>query len=342
VSRWAGFTGLAWGGLVVACAGAPDTGTSSLSEAVVGGEVSGEGDDFVVRVTAREATPLADVACSGTLLAPNLLMTALTCVTVFDALGRFACEADGNLQAGEDGGWVGETLAPELVEVSVGTTLPPMVAARGTRVFGTGSTVACIDNIAFVVLDTNLPVRKIPVRIDRPVAPGELMTVIGYGQNGFSDVPRARRSGVLVLEVGPDDTSGGTGTTAPRTFIVGDGPCPGDNGAPALSDETGAVTGVFARNFTGNCLLSGTRGWFTKLAPYAALLRRAFDAAGQEPLVEGETPAQIVARPHQPSCTLGAADAQAELAGPALFALVVFGARRRAARARNTRLPPRS
>jgi hypothetical protein len=343
MSHWVRLVAMALGAVAVGCADAPDTGSSSLSEAVVGAEASGDSDDFVVRVTSHETKPLDDVTCSGTLLAPNLLVTALTCVTVFEALGAFSCESDGNLQAGDDAGWIGETLEPGRVEVSAGTALPPVVVAHGTRVLGTGSTVACIDNIAFVVLDTDLPVRKIPVRVARPVVRGELMTVIGYGQTDIPDVPRARRSGVPVLDVGPDDTSGGAGTAAPRTFIVGEGPCPGDNGAPALSDETGAVTGVFASNFGGNCLLGGTRGWFTKLSPYAALLRRAFEEAGQEPLLEGESPSGAPARARaHASCALGAgSDAPASWV-PALFAVVLLGARGRGARARHARPAPRS
>jgi hypothetical protein len=343
MSHWARLFGTALGGLAVACAGAPDTTTTFLNEAVVGGEASGASDDFVVRVTGRETRPLDDISCSGTLLAPNLLMTALMCVAVFEVGAAYSCESDGSLQPGNDGGWIGETLDPERVEVSVGTTLPPVVMAHGTRVLGTGSTVACIDDIAFVVLDTDLPVRKIPVRIDRPVLRGELMTVIGYGQTDIDGVPRARRSGVPVLDVGPDDTSGPAGTAAPRTFTVGDGPCPGDNGAPALSDETGAATGVFFRNFSGNCLPSGTRGSFMKLSPYAALLRRAFEEAGQEPLLEGESPTRAPARARaHGSCALGAGSGAPASWVPALFALLLFGGRRRAARARHTRRDPRS
>jgi hypothetical protein len=332
VNRCIRLLGAACGVLATACAAAPELSPSSLREAVAGGEVSGPDDDFVVRVNGRETKPLDGVSCTGALLAPNLLVTALNCVAVFDAGARFSCESDGNLVRGSVGGWIGETLPPESIEVSVGTTSPPVVMAHGTSVLGTGSTVACIDNIAFVVLDTDLPARTVPIRIERPVVPGELMTVIGYGQSESTDTPRRRRSGVPVLDVGPDDTSGSPAPVAPRTFMLGDGPCPGDTGGPTLSDETGAVTGVFAFNFSGTCPLPGMRASVMKLSPYASLLLRAFDEAGQMPLLEGELPARAAAGGKaKASCALAAGNGPIQVGVPTLFVLVVLLARRRGA-----------
>ncbi len=273
----------------IACADARGRDGAAQRSPVIGGEVSDDADDAVVRVVARQPEPYVDLACSGVLVAPNVLVTALHCVAVFDANASFGCRPDGTLVASSRGGWIGEALDPGLIEVSFGTRLPIKVDARGVRVLGTGSTAVCIDDIAFVVLDTALPSAGLPVRVQRPVVAGESMTVIGFGQSAMPGVVRARRAGVPVLVVGPDDTSSGVGVAAPRTFIVGDGPCAGDNGAPALSDESGAVTGVFAFNFSGECERSGTRGWFTKLAPFANLQRDAFELAGQQPQEEGVT-----------------------------------------------------
>jgi hypothetical protein len=325
------------GALAVACADAPDFPIASSGEAVSGGEVSGAADDFVVRVASRQPEPYDGIVCSGTLLAPNLLLTALHCVAVFDAWSGFTCLSDGSLAHGSAGGWIGETLAPADIEVSVGTALPLAVAARGASVFGSGSTVVCVDDIALVVLDTDLPVPGVPVRLERPVVEGERMTVIGYGLNDGRDVLRARRSGVPVLDVGPDDTSSGPGTAAPRTFIVGDGPCSGDNGGPSLSDETGAVTGVFAFGFSGDCTQPGTRGSFTKLAPFQSLLERAFQAAGRDPEVEGEELAAAAPMGSDTSCSVGrAGGGQAPLPLSLWVVVGVLLARRGAARPTGT------
>jgi hypothetical protein len=304
------------------------------------GEASGEEDDAVVRITSRQPSPLFPFWCSGVLLAPNLVMTALSCVSVYDNSDlNYSCESDGTLSPGRSGGSISKPLDPERIEVFFGTELsaapdPPIaVHARGREVFGSGSATVCRDEIALVVLDTPLPSAGLPIRLEKPVVRGERMTLIGYGVNDV-DALRARRSGVPVLEVGPDDTSDGPGLAYPRTFTVGDGPCSSDSGGPAISEETGAVAGIFAHNF-GQCQEPGTRGWYTKIAPYATLVQRAFEAAGGEPMVE---PAPQQAAPASGSgCTVTRAS---DRCGSVAFlgALVsVLTLRRRGARVRTPR-----
>lgn len=336
MSRSARFTCAALGALAAACAGAPETNaTDRLGQAVSGGEISGPEDDFVVSIIGRQPKPYDDDACTGTLLAPNLIVTALHCVAVFDGMAPFSCLSDGSLAPSSTGGWIGETLPPEHIEVYFGNTVPLTLAAHGALVLGTGSALVCVDDVAFVVLDTALPLAGVAVRNERPVVTGERMTIIGYGANDFVDLPRARRSGVPVLGVGPDDTSGGVRSVAPRTFVVGDGPCR-DFGAPALSDETGAVTGVFAFDFFGDCTVPGTRGSFMQLSPYAALVRRAFDAAGAMPKLE--TPLQSSASPRsEGSCSFDAGEGDPASAASVCSALGVLLARRRRANVRTTR-----
>jgi hypothetical protein len=325
------------GAFAAACGdagGMADGNATSRSEAVFGGELSGPEDDAVVRVVARQPKPYYPMSCTGTLLAPNLLVTALHCVAVFDALGRFECRSNGSLEPSLGGGWIGEPVEPELIDVYFGPTLPPVAAAHGLSVFGVSSTSVCLDDIAFVVLDTALPSRGLPVRIEPRVQKGETMTVIGYGLNETPEVDRARRSGVPVLDVGPDDTSTGLGTAAPRTFILGDGGCVGDNGAPALSDETGAVTGVFAFPIGGECTeQSGARGWFTQLAPYTRLLESAFELAGAEPRTDAQASAAPATR--SSGCALGAPAPRGTPSDGALVAFLVLFASRRAVRARS-------
>ncbi|HEY3500203.1 MAG TPA: trypsin-like serine protease [Polyangiaceae bacterium] len=325
--------GATFGVLAASCAGVPESSLSSHGEAVSGGEISGAVDDFVVRLRVDQPDPYEDVSCSGVLLAPNLVLTALHCVAVYDGPDEFWCRPDGSLGPGPTGGWIGETVDPGGIDVIFGTELASGVAARGTSVLGSGSTVVCVDDLAFVVLDTALPVGKIPVRLEQPVVRGERMTVIGYGQNDWRDTPRARRSDIAVLDVGPDDTADGAGTIAPRTFVLDGGPCDGDSGGPALSDESGAVAGVFSYNFAGDCTQPGTRASFAKLAPLASLLERAFEAAGQTPRIEGREEAPVAPARSRSGCTLGAGErdpARVGLMGGALAVLLVR--RRRAVR----------
>jgi hypothetical protein len=324
--------------LVAACGDPGEASVVPQREAVVGGEISGAEDDAVVRVVSRRPMPYGSVSCTAVLLAPNLLVTALHCVASFDPVGRFECRANGSLDPTLGGGWIGETVDPELLDVYFGTSLAPVVAAHGAHVLGAGSTAICLDDIAFVVLDTALPSPGRPVRISQRVQTGEEMTVIGYGQNEFPDTPRARRSRIPVLDVGPDDTSDGLGTSAPRTFVLGDGPCPGDSGGPALSDDTLTVTGVLAYFVSSDCQLPGTRGVFTELAPFRSLLESAFELAGAEPRTDAMPPEAPPAT-HASGCALRAVPRERASRLSLLGALVVLFASRRATRARSAAGP---
>lgn len=317
---------LLFGTLALACAGAPDDGTvANVMERVVGGEISGPEDDFVVKIQADEPEPYDDFVCSGTLVAPNLLLTALHCVSVFSTRA-YGCRADGSA-APSGAGWIGEPLDPANVAVYFGTQVPfKEAAAHGIEILGTHSTFACVDDVAFVVLDTALPAGGVALRNERPVVKGEGLTVIGYGPNEFPETARARRSGVSVVEVGPDDTSEGLGTLPPRTFVVDDGPCGGDEGAPALSEATGAVVGVFRQPLPGDCREPGAHGAFVEVAPLTELAARAFEAAGAELRFESSAPTPP---PRRAGCALATVSDPAS-AAPALagLALLLFLRRR--------------
>jgi len=325
MSRTGVFRALLAGTLAAACAGAPADGpTSTSAETIVGGEDSGPEDDFVVQIFPDEPEPYTDFACSGALVAPNVVLTALHCVSVFDG-DRYGCQPDGSTDP-SGAGWIGEPLEPANVAVRFGTEAQLTFAAHGLEIFGSHSTFACVDDIAFVVLDTALPARGVALRNERPVVKGESLTVIGYGQSEVVDARRRRRPGVTVIDVGPDDQSEGLGTLPARNFLVDDGPCGGDEGAPALSEETGAVVGVFRQTVSGNCLRAGSYGGFVQVAPLIGLARQAFEAAGAKLRLETPSPAPLEPRT---SCTLAPGDNTPATAAPALGVLALLLLRRR-------------
>ncbi len=267
------------------CAGAPDAPRGVEKSAINAGELSTDADDAVVQVRVVRPPPLGGDICTGTLVAPNLMLTSLECATLFDSTLSVSCRADGTLQTTTtSGGTIGDPVTPEDLRVYYGSSLddePP--SAYGQQIFVTGTTEVCEDDLAAVVLDRALPSNGYGLRLSRDVRAGEELTAIGWGYSMYD--ARFKRT-VTVSDVGPDDVSDGTSAAPPRSFFVGNGLCWGDRGAPALSPDTGLVAGIYARPMSGG-LCFGPDGpdeegvnRFVKLAPYESMLREAFEAAG--------------------------------------------------------------
>jgi hypothetical protein len=108
----------------------------------------------------------------------------------------------------------------------------------------------------------------------------------------MGDSGRHRRD-VTVVDVGDVGCFQGTGPTPPDTFVVTEGPCHGDSGGPALSAETGAVTGVYSLTLAPSCTAFGARNTYALVSPYEDMIREALEFAGREPVLEpmmGEPP----------------------------------------------------
>ena len=84
--------------LFVACGHADDvTPLGSLEQPIVNGEASNETTDDGVVYILTSPPGLSPTRCSGALIAPNLVATALHCVT-YTELGFFSCNADGTVE----------------------------------------------------------------------------------------------------------------------------------------------------------------------------------------------------------------------------------------------------
>lgn len=254
---------------------------------IVNGEPSVEADNDVVEVTSRP-TGGTPQACSGTLVAPNIVLTALHCVATYSG-GDFSCNPDGTLMTSiAGGGMLGQLAEPGQIEIRVGLIPGKDPDAYGAKLFGTGTNQICRNDLALVVLDRDLDLPLAAMRLERGVELGELNRVIGYGasENTTTSAGRMERAGVRIIDRGMDAGGSKTGTAAPRTVVVGQGPCHGDSGGPLLSEETGAVVGVYSLVSGASCTSIGVRNVYTRLQPFAALIQSAFDFAAQTPILE--------------------------------------------------------
>ncbi len=273
--------------LLLGCGGDPGPSLSwaHSRQAVVGGEPSGEGDDFVVHLTA--GTQNVRSGCSATLIAPNVVLTALHCVSNYDhANDEVACDEDGALVSTPPGGVIGGLLPPESIEIRLGAEYIGAPTALGASVFGTGSTQICRHDLAVVILDRELSAPIASLRLDGQTERGETMRVVGYGVNGTGVDARYVRGGVRVTAVGAVDDLPARGVAAPDTMVLGEGSCDGDSGGPAFSEATGALVGVYSISAGLNCTAIGVRNIYTLTAPFADVVEHALDVAGHSALRE--------------------------------------------------------
>lgn len=252
----------------------------------MGGIPSSASDDAVVGIVA------GSYACSATLIAPDVIVTALHCVTDFNTTATFECNADGSLTSDSTGGALGPTIDPSRISVAYGATpAAGAVKIHGKAIYGTNSPEICRDDIAVVVLDGDVPIGDAPLaklRFSRSTKDGDAVRVIGYGQTDMTTNPgRVERDDLSILGVGsPNSVIRGDPGVAPRTVMIGEGPCHGDSGGPLLSEDTGADLGVCSVLTTSTCEGPDVRNVYTQIAPYEDLIRMALGTVGEEPLVE--------------------------------------------------------
>ncbi len=281
--------------LTCACsAGQSDFSSSigQLEQPIVQGALSDESEDGALYVRTLYA-PTKGNTCTGTLVAPNLVITALHCVTE-NVLETFGCNNDGTLEdENRADGALGRLVEPSVVEIYSGLLIDGIVGkepvAVGARLLGTGSNQICRNDLALIVLDRDLDLPISTIRLNSTVRWGDMVRVVGYGLTGLEDDSgRHTRSGVRIVDVGPLTDGGELGTAAPRTFVTNEGACHGDSGGPAFDEETGALVGVYSLSAGETCESVGIRNVYTHLNPFSSFVLDAFEEAGHEPLLEDD------------------------------------------------------
>jgi len=272
---------------------------SKLTMPIVGGET----DDGAEAHTAVVLLSVGGGTCTGSLIAPNLVLTARHCVSQVIVDG-IACDPyAGSL----NGDHVGSDYAPSQIKVFTGVQ-PDFYwgtpAASGKQLFKYPEKSLCNKDIALVLLDKNVSgITPMPIRLDSPALVGEMSKVVGYGitkTNGWDSGTRRRRYDVPVLTSGLDVNF----YCGASEMELGQSTCQGDSGGPVMAMASGAILGVTSRG--GSCETASQT--FSRVDAHKALIQQALTAAGHTAVAESPAaptpPAELDMG--QGPCTAGA------------------------------------
>jgi hypothetical protein len=301
--------------LTVACGAAPEgtgepVGTSAGR--IINGVASGPDDDFTVAIYQTDKNDAVMGACTGSLVAENLVLTARHCVATMPASQGIRCAGTG---ATISGAQVGANLDPKRLAIATGSTrsinqftgIPSGVVAHGAKIYTPPGNTLCNSDLAMIQLDTPIVgAMLVPLRLDAPPVHNERMTSIGWGVvSNTVDFPttRQRRANVLVQTIGPVGGSGdGLG---PNEFQVGESICEGDSGGPAFAQSTNAVIGVVSRGGNGqagsqtqpaaSCTGAQASNYYTRVDGWKDFILSCFADSGATAWLEGQPDPRTVA-----------------------------------------------
>ncbi len=186
--------------------------------------------------------------CSGSLIAPNLVLTARHCVSELSTGGDEVDCVDTTFTPTFPASGFDLTWAQNL-----NSNVPQDSVYGATEVRVAGSNEVCGNDVALIMLDANVPSSDAAViepRIHEEPETGEAFSAVGYGLNdpddevGASAGVRRQAGGLNVGCVGAVECAGSNARNSEWAAYTP--VCSGDSGGPAL-DAQGRVIGVASR-----------------------------------------------------------------------------------------------
>jgi hypothetical protein len=216
-------------------------------------------DDGIVRVVGPQT------ACSGAMVANDLVLTAHHCV----------------VQRGANGEYLPALVVPSAVEVQLGGDYLPWghVEPRAILAPACGYAGGAGD-VAVLILDRKLErIQPLSLRWDAPLA-GQDIAPIGFGRCALSPQGILRR----------ERQGGAIGLVTAGVFEAEASLCPGDSGAPAVDRVTREIVGVVSLSAMDFDESTRGRSVFARVDGLASLIAQALlvadgTAAADEPPV---------------------------------------------------------
>jgi hypothetical protein len=238
---------------VGACAFAVACGGVSESDVSESAELGTRRTPILDGALAPERTSVVGIVnfagglCSGSLIAPNLVLTARHCIAASEDDTTLVVCDETKLDSPDSAGAV---FVVPLPRVSDDPADYHAVSAIRTP---EGATSLCGSDVALLQLAAPLSLPTLTPRTDSPLLAGEPYTAVGYGLDGTrargDSGIRRQLEGLHVVCVAEECMED---ATFPNEWLGPGGACSGDSGGPALDSE-GRVIGVLSRGKEG-CL----------------------------------------------------------------------------------------